>query len=117
MSNDIVLQKRIDHITRNIMKCDDYVIEELIITVDALKKKITETDINTVSIINQTDVEIDVTAREQISSEDNVITFSKSNFSQKANNQTFRGNLQIDHKSGTFMPYQLDIITIKPVGV
>ena len=98
------------------MKCADYMLDEDTIDVETDADLIVHFDINTVSIINQDAVEQDITARTLISSEDNIVTFSKANFKQKLSNQSFRGELTIKHKSGLFQPYQLSIITIKPIG-
>ncbi len=116
MINDIVLQKKIKHAV-SVMQCRDYSIDEITLTVGGTSIDTNVFDDNTVSIINQDEVEQDITARTVIIAEDNIVSFSKSNFKQKSSGQTFRGKLHIVHKSGTFMPYQLNIITIKPIGV
>jgi len=116
MISDLILSKKIKEITDNIMKCEDYTIEESVIIV-ASQLEYNDYDINTVCIVSQESVDIDLTSKTIMIAEDNIVTFSKANFGQKARGQVFRGNLTVKHMSGTFIPYELNVIIIRPVGL
>jgi len=121
--NDILLAEKIKRLLKKCYNVEEYDLSEVSIKVDTLSESIIgfdskrfELENNKIYFINQDFIDINIDSVTSLISENENLTFSKSNFYNTTKNKHFRTYLEVFHRQGTFVPFTLNFIVITPIG-